>query len=170
MIRFIAEYKDHRVVGPDGRAGLRWGVEPMCTVLSEHGIVISPSTYYEQVAEAPTRAQLRDRQVAALIRAEREHPGYGRFASTLGSRKMWIRLRGKGHDVARCTVERVMRAHGWRGASYGSRHKTTIADRRHHRSSDLVGRNFAPPRSLIACGLPISRMFLRGLTWYTWRS
>jgi putative transposase len=145
VIRFIAEYKDHRVVGPDGRAGLRWGVEPMCTVLSEHGIAISPSTYYEHVAKAPTRAQVRDRQVAELIRAERGHPGYGRFASTLGSRKMWIRLRGKGHDVARCTVERVMRAHGWRGASYGSRHKTTIADQQHHRSGDLVGRNFASP-------------------------
>jgi putative transposase len=143
VIRFIGEYKDHRVVGPDGRVGLRWGVEPMCTVLSEHGIEISPSTYYEHVAKVPTRAQVRDRQVAELIRGEREHPGYGRFASTLGSRKMWIRLRGKGHDVARCTVERVMRAHGWRGAAYGSRHQTTIADQRHHRSGDLVGRNFA---------------------------
>src|SRR5690606_10154947 len=54
-------------------------------------------------------------------------------------------LRGEGHDVARCTVERLMRAHGWQGASYGSRHKTTIADQRHHRSADLVGRNFAAP-------------------------
>jgi putative transposase len=89
VIRFIAECKDHRVVGPDGRAGLRWGVEPMCAVLAEHGIEISPSTYYEQVAKAaPTRAQLREEQVAQLIRGEREHPGYGRFASTLGSRKM----------------------------------------------------------------------------------
>ncbi len=32
--------------GPDGGAGLRWGVEPMCAVLSEHGVLISPSTYY----------------------------------------------------------------------------------------------------------------------------
>jgi putative transposase len=145
VIRFIAEYRDHRVIGPDGRVGLRWGVEPMCAALSEHGITISPSTYYEQVAKAPTRAQLRDEQVAELIRAEREHPGYGRFASTLGSRKMWIRLRGKGHDVARCTVERLMRINGWRGASYGSGHKTTIADQRHRRSADLVERNFAAP-------------------------
>jgi transposase len=35
--------------GPHG-VGLRWGVEPMCTVLSEHGITISPSTFYEWVA------------------------------------------------------------------------------------------------------------------------
>ncbi|MCU1672256.1 MAG: transposase, partial [Frankiales bacterium] len=50
-----------------------------------------------------------------LIRAEREDPKTGNFASTLGSRKMWLRLRGKGHDVARCTVERLMRAQGWKG-------------------------------------------------------
>jgi putative transposase len=67
VIRFIAEYKDHRVVGPDGRVGLRWGVEPMCTVLSEHGIAISASTYYEHVAKAPTRVQVRDRRGVRLF-------------------------------------------------------------------------------------------------------
>jgi len=50
--------------------------------------------------------------VTELIRAEREHPETGRFAATLGSRKMWLRLRGKGHDVARCSVERLMRDNG----------------------------------------------------------
>lgn len=115
----------------------------MCTVLSEHGIKISPSTYYEWVDEKLTRVQLRDQAVAELIRAERTHPTYGRFVCTLGSRKMWIRLRGKGHDVGRCTVERLMRANGWQGARYGSRHKTTIRDQRHARFPDLVGRNFA---------------------------
>ena len=48
------------MVGPDGGAGLRWGVEPMCAVLSEHGVPISPSTYYEWIAKAPTQRQLRD--------------------------------------------------------------------------------------------------------------
>lgn len=42
MIAFITEHKDHRVGD-----GLRWGVEPLCAVLTEHGIPISPSTYYE---------------------------------------------------------------------------------------------------------------------------
>jgi transposase len=27
VIRFITEHKDHQVAGPDGGAGLRWGVE-----------------------------------------------------------------------------------------------------------------------------------------------
>jgi putative transposase len=55
VIRFIAEHKDLQVAGPDGGAGLRWGVEPMCAVLSEHGVPISPSTYYEWIAKTPTR-------------------------------------------------------------------------------------------------------------------
>ena len=54
VIRFIAEHKDNQVAGPDGGAGLRWGVEPMCAVLSEHGVPISPSTYYEWITKTPT--------------------------------------------------------------------------------------------------------------------
>ena len=61
MIRFITEHKDHQVPGPDGGAGLRWGVEPMCHVLSEHGIKISPSTYYEWVAKTPPAGAARCR-------------------------------------------------------------------------------------------------------------
>ena len=40
-MRFIAEHADSRI------GGLRWGVEPICTVLSEHGCPIAPSTYYD---------------------------------------------------------------------------------------------------------------------------
>ena len=55
MIRFITEHKDQRVprVGGDAGPGLRWGVEPMCAVLTEHGIKISPATYYEWVNAKP---------------------------------------------------------------------------------------------------------------------
>ena len=96
MIRFITEHKDHQVPGPDGGAGLRWGVEPMCAVLSEHGVPISPSTYYEWVTKTPTRRQLRDTELIAIITAQREDKRTGKFVQTLGSRKMWIRLRGQG--------------------------------------------------------------------------
>ncbi len=104
MIAFIREHKDHRVDG-----GLRWGVQPICAVLSEHGCQIAPSTYYERLARVPGRRDQRDNAVAALIAAQREQH---RFARSLGSRKTWLRLRGQGHDVARCTVERVMRGPG----------------------------------------------------------
>ena len=72
MIRFIAEHKDHQVPGPDGEGGLRWGVEPMCAVLSEHGVPISASTYYEWITKTPTRRQLRDGELIEIITAQRE--------------------------------------------------------------------------------------------------
>ena len=46
IVDFIREHADHREDG-----GLRWGVEPICAVLSEHGLPIAPSTYYEHVAK-----------------------------------------------------------------------------------------------------------------------
>ena len=134
MIAFIREHKDHRVDG-----GLRWGVEPICAVLSGHGLQIAPSTYYERAARGPSRRDQRDEQVAALIEVQRDH---NRFARSLGSRKMWLRLRGQGHDVARCTVERVMRAHGWEGARRGRPVRTTMASEQHTRPADLVQRHF----------------------------
>ena len=145
VIRFIAEHKDHQVPGPDGGAGLRWGVEPMCAVLCEHGVPISASTYDEWITKAPTRRQLRDAELVEMIAAQRQDKRTGKFVQTLGSRKMWIRLRGQGHEVARCTVERIMGEQGWEGARYGSRHKTTIADDSHPRYPDLVDRNFHAP-------------------------
>ncbi len=125
-----------------GGVGLRWGVEPMCAVLAEHGIKISPSTYYEWVAKKPTRQQLRDAEVTQLILSVR---AANKLNVRLGSRKMWIKLRGQGHEVARCTVERLYRTHAWEGARYGSRHVTTRSDETHDRRPDLVDRDFAPP-------------------------
>jgi len=151
VIRFIAEHKDNQVPGPDGGTGLRWGVEPMCAVLSEHEVPISPSTYYEWINKTPTRRQVRDAELIAIITAAREDRKTGKFVQTLGSRKLWIWLRGQGHDVARCTVERIMREQGWEGARYGSKHKTTLADERHTRHPDLVDRKFSL-RHQIGCG------------------
>ena len=98
--------------------------------------------YYEWIAKTPTRRQIRDAELVEIITAAREDKKKGRFVQTLGSRKLWIWLRGQGHDVARCTVERIMREQGWEGARYGSKHKTTIADDSHVRYPDLVDRRF----------------------------
>lgn len=145
MTRFITEHKDHQESGPNGKAGLTWGVEPMCAVLSEHGVKISPWTYDEWVNKQPTKRQLADAELVAIIRGQREDNKTGRFVQTLGARKLWIRLRGQGHDVARCTVERILREQGWEGARYGSTHQTTVADPGHDRHPDLVDRNFWAP-------------------------
>ncbi len=49
IVDFIREHADHREPG-----GLRWGVEPICRVLTEHGLQVAPSTYYDHLAEATT--------------------------------------------------------------------------------------------------------------------
>jgi putative transposase len=41
IIDFIREHAGRAEPG-----GLRWGVEPICRVLTEHGVEIAPSTYY----------------------------------------------------------------------------------------------------------------------------
>ena len=70
---------------------------------------------------------------------------YDENYSCYGARKIWLALRQDDHDVARCTVERLMRVLGLRGASRGKVKRTTIADPAAARAGDLVGRNFAPP-------------------------
>jgi len=79
VIRFIAKHKDNQVPGPDGGAGLVWGVEPMCAVLCEHGVPISSSTYYEWINKAPTRRQVQDGELVAIITAQREDKKTGKF-------------------------------------------------------------------------------------------
>jgi putative transposase len=135
-VRFIAEHADRT----DG--GLRWGVEPICTVLSEHGCPIAPSTYYDArtTAQQPSRRQLRDEQLQDEIR--RVHAdNYGVY----GARKVWRQLNREAIAVARCTVERPMRELGLAGARRGKRHRTTGPDIAATRPADLVGRDFNPP-------------------------
>jgi putative transposase len=48
------------------------------------------------------RRQLREAELVAVVTAAREDRKSGRFVRTLGSGKLWIWLRGQGHNVARC--------------------------------------------------------------------
>jgi putative transposase len=115
-----------------------YGVEPICRVLSEHGIKIAPSSYYEARGRAPSKRALRDAEVVTLIGHAREH----KFRARFGARKMWLHLRSGGHDVARCTVERLMAGQGWTGALRGKRVRTTIPAPSDPRPTDLVDRDF----------------------------
>ena len=88
-----------------------YGVEPICAVLP-----IAPSTYYERKAResddrrcAP-RAR-RDRQLGDEVRRVWEEN-----FRVYGVRKVWRQLRREGIGVARCTVARLMRELGLRGA------------------------------------------------------
>ena len=63
-----------------------------------------------------------------------------------GADKIWAQLNREGIRVARCTVERLMRAEGLSGARRGKAFKvTTHADDRQHRPADLVERQFRAP-------------------------
>ncbi len=103
-MRFVAEHADRRTVD-----GLRWGVEPICRVLTEHGTPIAPSTFYDARTRRSDRA-VRDEQLKAEI-SRIWNANYGVY----GARKMWKMwkvLHRSGHPVGRCRVERLMRTAG----------------------------------------------------------
>ena len=55
-------------------------------------------------------------------------------------------MKRKGHDVARCTVARLMRRMGLQGVIRGRRVRTTVSDRAAPCPLDRVNRQFQPPR------------------------
>jgi putative transposase len=128
MIAFI---DDHREV---------YGVEPICRVLP-----IAPSTYHAHVAARtdPAKASARARQDLVLMaQIRRVHEAnFGVY----GARKVWRQLAREGIVVARCTVERLMRQMGLRGAVRGKETRTTIADKATPCPADKVNRQFQAP-------------------------
>jgi hypothetical protein len=129
MIAFI---DDHREVH---------GVEPICKVLP-----IAPSTYHAHVAKRtdPKKLSTRAKQDMALT------PEIARvFAENFevyGVRKVWRQLQRESFDVARCTVERLMRGMGLRGVIRGKPVRTTISDKAAPCPLDHVNRQFHAPR------------------------
>jgi len=107
-------------------------------VLNEHGVKIAPSTLYEVKSRRPSKRQVRDDELVTLIEAERERQ---KFIRRFGARKMWLHLRGQGHDVARCTIERLYGAQGWVGATRQRKFKPHPSDGS-PRPVDLVDRQF----------------------------
>lgn len=133
-MRFIHEHRGQPVEN-----GLRWGVESICAVLSEHGCKIAPSTYYEHINRTPTSREIRDEELKVKITRVHE-ANYGVY----GARKVWLALNREGIAVARCTVERLMRELGLAGTVRGKVKRTTIADTSASRPADLVRRRFDP--------------------------
>ncbi|MCW1249434.1 IS3 family transposase [Acaricomes phytoseiuli] len=133
VVKFITEHKNHRDSG-----GLRWGVESICAVFTEHGIKIAPSTYYEHQDGRVSRRQGRDELLREQIL--RVH---GENYAVYGARKVWLQLNREGIRVARCTVEQLMKELGLRGALRGKVKRTTRADPKAARPGDLVQRRFA---------------------------
>ena len=77
-------------------------MEPACAVLE-----ISPSTYYaaKRREQHPSARDERDEVLKMAITRAREKKGRRLY----GAKKMWRELNRDGIEVARCTVERLMR-------------------------------------------------------------
>lgn len=119
----------------------RFGVEPICAVLSEHGVSIAPSTYDERRREPVTDAELEDAYLAnALVTLHAEN------WSVYGARKLHKAAQRAGIDVGRDQVARLMRIAGITGAVRG-RHRTvtTRRDAAAGRHPDLVQRGWDVP-------------------------
>jgi transposase InsO family protein len=129
MIAFI---DDHREA---------YGVEPICKILP-----IAPSTYHEHAARRadPTKRSARAKRDEAL-KAEIRRVFAANF-EVYGADKVWRQLRREGFDVARCTVERLMRGMGLRGVVRGKPVKTTVSDKAAPGPLDHVKRQFQAPR------------------------
>ncbi len=85
----------------------RFGVAPICRVLSEHGCPIAPSSYYAFRGRTPSARSVTD--AALLVEIGRVHADRKLGRGVAGARKVWHLLRREGIVVARCTVERLMK-------------------------------------------------------------
>jgi len=130
MVPFIDEHREEH------------GVEPICKELP-----IAPSTYHEQKAREADPSRLPERVVRdTQLREEIERVWKEHFG-VYGARKVWRQLKREKIDVARCTVERLMREMGLEGAIRGRKYKkTTIVDEASERPADLVHRDFTADR------------------------
>jgi transposase InsO family protein len=117
------------------------GVESICAVLP-----IAPSSYYEHKARevdpkrVPARGR-RDRELKVGIQRV-----WDENFRVYGVRKVWRQLNRERIPVARCTVARLMRELGLRGAVRGRQFKTTVPSNALPRPADRVNRNFAVQR------------------------
>ena len=92
------------------------GVEPICAILP-----IAPSSYYEHKARQADPVRLPDRTKRdAFLRPEILRVWEANF-QVYGARKVWRQLNREEIEVARCTVERLMRDMGIQGVVRGKK-------------------------------------------------
>ncbi|WP_375569870.1 MULTISPECIES: IS3 family transposase [Seohaeicola] len=118
-----------------------YGVEPMCKMLQ-----IAQSTYYERraIARDPERASARAKSDADLcIKID---AAWKDNRKLYGARKIWHVLLRDNQDVARCTVERLMRHLGLKGVLRGKKVITTNPDTSQLCPDDKVNRLFMADR------------------------
>lgn len=116
-------------------------MEPACAVLE-----FPVSTYYaaKKRQREPSPRDSRDGWLKEQIRRVWEDRKKGR--RVYGARKVWLQLRREGIQVARCTVERLMKELGIAGAAARRKKpRTTVPDAAESRPADLLERDFTAP-------------------------
>jgi transposase InsO family protein len=107
---------------------------------------IAPSTYRAHAAKRADPAKLSARAQQDAIRKIEIRRVFAENFDVYGVRKVWRQLRREGEDIARCTVERLMRSMGLQGVIRGKPVKTTIGDKAAPCPLDHVNRQFRAPR------------------------
>ena len=129
MMRFIDQYRHLH------------GVEPICKVLQ-----IAPSGYWRHAARIrdPALRSARAKHDEVLIPAIEQV--WQANLQVYGADKVWRQMKREGIEVARCTVERLMRHLGLRGAVRGKIVRTTTPDPKQPCPLDRVNRQFKAER------------------------
>jgi putative transposase len=118
-----------------------YGVEPICKILQ-----VAPSGYRRHAAcrrnpaLRSVRAQRDDRLMPQVERVWQAN------LQVYGADKVWHQLNREGIDVARCTVERLMKRLGLAGVRRGKVVRTTIPDKAIPCPLDRVNRQFQADR------------------------
>jgi putative transposase len=135
ICRFIDDHRD--------RFGVQLG-RSAATASVPRSLSTAPGsperTYYAWRKRAPSKRALSDLVLVEVL-ADYYQPGADdkrRPESLYGATKMWAHLGREGITVARATVERLMRANGWKGVVRTRRVRTTEADPAATRAPDLV--------------------------------
>lgn len=102
MIAFI---EDHRSV---------FGVGSICKLLP-----IAPSTFYARKAINSDSQRASQRAMRDVIDRDKTQEAFDDSGKRYGARKIWHQLRRSKHDIARCTVERLMKVMGLQGVVRG---------------------------------------------------
>jgi putative transposase len=133
-----------------------FGVQPICDALDGTDAEIAPSTYYAARDRERSARSRRDEELTEEI--HRIHKdNYGVY----GARKIHAALLREGLTLARCTVERLMRAAGLHGVVRAKSPRTTRPAPETDRPRDLVERKFTAtaPNQLWVADITYIRTF-----------
>jgi transposase InsO family protein len=117
------------------------GIEPICRELA-----IAPSSYHEhatRLADPGKRSARARRDDKIKEQIKRVHDD---SSGLYGTRKVWRQMRRDGIEVAKCTVERLMRTMGLAGVRRGKTTITTVSNPKTPCPLDKVNREFRVSR------------------------